>query len=753
MELYLNVGSLNKIAATESALSEDQSQWQTDILQQLYRQAPYVSDFSPTTVITHLDHEQGYGLGHFEVQNQTEAPKGLAPDQEEVIGIKHARIPFVIKDKKLQPLDVVLDDDSKAWPLNEDRLREALFRPQQFDVTSRTPGDQSMIGQLYPPYRQNFGAGGGLAMGGEKMSSALAAERDFEGKLRALEGVSDRELTRKHGATRPESPVTLGDYAGEKKASRKVAGVGSGNTKPVPEASLKLKIKDVIPDQTKKESGSVLDRILTTIYASDYEKFASALQDPQVQAIYLQNRAATAPSLQKLSSAPVVEPYERTRKLASCAVKPQVAQLVRTPDGYTVKTASTVAWLPESRSLDRTAAIKVFGEKVVLAADVSGAVTMSEGPEVMGPSLEEVETEGRRYGVINQFGIYKVQTPDGKELVGFVLPNLIGVDGMKTSLNLFTNGAQHCVQEIIGGEPAGTGINLPQGRPDGYGAFYRPLPNGDVEALVPIVIRGKVEEPVGIKIVGETFAGQPIVIAVQPGIKQPIPLDGTLLLPDDFLWTPMDQTGHVALQDDIWVMNKTSMAHRELLKVTVRASEGQFSFDGIPLDKFAHQDKSFLSLDDSMFLLAGLGVNQKYGATKLGEANTLGMPIEIRVGRIIKTAQVAADQAVQTARIVSSHIPELKQTLFKEAGALPDTVTVDNVLALGFINQENVMVFASALPLLEKSQNRLCELLIAARVGLTDIPIGALEKTIRAMEQVINGLKVVAFSAENQQDP
>jgi hypothetical protein len=40
----------------------------------------------------------------------------------------------------------------------------------------------------------------------------------------------------------------------------------------------------------------------------------------------------------------------------------------------------------------------------------------------------------------------------------------------------------------------------------------------------------------------------------------------------------------------------------------------------------------------------------------------------------------------------------------------------------------------------------MCELLLGARLGARDIPVGPLEKAIRALEEVIRGLKVMAFS-------
>ena len=81
----------------------------------------------------------------------------------------------------------------------------------------------------------------------------------------------------------------------------------------------------------------------------------------------------------------------------------------------------------------------------------------------------------------------------------------------------------------------------------------------------------------------------------------------------------------------------------------------------------------------------------------------------------------------------------------KEAALIPDPTAVDTVLSLGFINPENIMTFVSYLPTLEDSQAKMCDLLLAARVGLTDVSSTALERAIRSTEEAVEGLKVLAF--------
>jgi hypothetical protein len=118
------------------------------VLQELFKQVPYIADFQPHVTMQKVDSERGYGLGQIEIANKSEAQLGTDEAMMDAAGIRSVRVPVVIKGNKLSPFDLLVNDVSKVLPLTESRLRQSLFRPQLFDVTSQTPGDQSMIGQL-----------------------------------------------------------------------------------------------------------------------------------------------------------------------------------------------------------------------------------------------------------------------------------------------------------------------------------------------------------------------------------------------------------------------------------------------------------------------------------------------------------------------------------------------------------------------------------------------------------------------------
>lgn len=718
---------IEKVGATESMLPDDPNAWPEEIIQEAYRTCPFVSDFEMQVTMDRVDGEKGYGFGHIELSNKTEIQHGAPPDATQAAGIKNARIPIVIKDMRLQPLDLIVTDDAKVLPLTEPRLRQAIFRPQAFDITGRGPGDVSMIGQLYPPYRQNYGFGGGGATmnvgmgkeGSKKEAVSVGAVRSAgeaaTKKLVATKSPAEA-LKRLAKANRPVFE-TAGAISPKREALQE--GISAGT------AGLK--------------KASVLSAILPTIREVDYNAFFQKFaQDRGLQSQFVSNHLGVGEAIKTLAG---YEPISAV-KLARAAlsnIKPSVAQLRKEAEGYVLKTASHACWLPEERVLNRGEAVRLLDGKLVLAADQTGATTMalSEGAQ------EEPSPPGGEPAAITEHGIYQVQDDKGNSLIGYVFPNLLDVDGKPLPIALFANGSQMAVQGDIAGVPVGEGASLTEGHPEGAGVFYR-----DAEATLPLTVKSTLSSPEegGVVLMAETFDGRQVQVLVQPNIETVMPgPGGEMLVPDSFSWLPLDTSEKVALISSPADFNKEGTGLRALASVTLRYGGDCFSLEGYPLEKVGADERQFLSLDDTMFLLAGLGANLEYAKTKMGEAAAWHRPVSILVNHAIQPAEYVLFESRKEAARMLSGIPSLRRDLVKEAAVIPDPAAVDTVLSLGFLNPENIGQFISAIPEIDASQQKMCELLLAARLGLREVPAPALEKAIRATEETLEGLKVLAF--------
>jgi hypothetical protein len=465
MDLFITPKLQFEKTSAESTLPEDPNAWQNEILQEVFKQAPYIADFEPHIEMDKLDAERGYGLGHVEVSNKSEMQPGQGATLEglEASGVKHVKIPIVVKNRRLQPFDIMILEDGSMAPLTEMRLRSAIFRPSAFDITGKTPGDQSMINQLYPPVRgAGFGAG--------NMNAG------YMGKM-----------------------------------------------------------------------GSILEEILPTILEEDHNRFASALLDQDVRGAYLMNKHATLPALEKLSSwQPGVLPEPR--------VVPTNVQISRTEQGYAVKTANHQYWAPKTEVWDRGQVVKTFGTKVAFDVDTAGSVTM--GLDAPVEPTEAIDTEKDKYEAIKDFGMYKVRTDEGKELVGYVFPNLLDVDGTPLPLFLFTNGSQKAVQGDMVGIPAGSGAALFEGEPRGTGVFYKFMPNGKAQATIPLTIVASLSNPgeeggAGVTLHARTFDGRQVSVEVQPNLNNIMGVgDEKMIVPDSMSWMPLDGAADVHIASD-----------------------------------------------------------------------------------------------------------------------------------------------------------------------------------------------------------
>lgn len=823
--------------AGEVSLPDDPSQWPDLILQEVYKQIPSVADFTPNVEMDKVDAERGYGFGNITISNQPSLPGDTQQEvnQQQNVQMKQLRIPIIVKGKKLQPFDVLITQDSKALPVTEGRIRQALFRPEMFDMTARSPGDTSLVSTLFPPFRANNTLSG----------SGMVLPASSAGKLAS-------------------SSLEQYLYSGtDLRESIKQASDEQRNLKKIAATPIKGTIK----------MGSLLSEAIKTATQEDYIRTIEQLGSQDIEIQLRSNKTAMSRALGILGQ---YDPDITKTANVFDALQPLVGQVKRAGSGYSYKYANPLYWAPETAILDRGQLVQLFGTKVALEVDKSGGVTFVDGlekksfavtdaghkydadtykamadaygkrresrdvyserepglstaqsvgdvagvllgvpiaalggtgiggrfndavmerhneyaakehakgnnawnpfggvltptdrerahdrskyaaegeasppeaelPEIGGESEQEPE-EVETPALISESGLYKVIDSSGKELIGYVFPNLVDVDGSSKPIALFNNGSAVAVQGEICGVTAGAAINVPRSNiPQGYGCFVRVLDNGKAQATVPLRLMGSVSGEDGLSFKGTTYEGKQFTLTKTDGVKKITPMgEGSAVIPSDYVWMPLDNANNVVVESKPGEFStKTASAH-----VTVRSSGmNSFTLSGEHVEKLASVDRMSISFDDALFVLGGLGVRPSEATQKLAESYTQKCPVDISIRRAINTAEDMKTASMKAAAEFLDKYPDLRQTdLVKAATFIEDPAAVDTVLSLGFINPQNISTFISYLPNLDACQEKMCNLLIAARLGLSNVPTGALEKTIRSMESVIEGLKVLAFN-------
>lgn len=648
--------SLDKMAASEARLSENADTWPEELMQELSKQHPYLGNYDTSPIMTEVDGDRNYGLGYFEVRNRS-ARQALGPGGtalQNIEGVQTLRIPIIIEEATLKPLDVFLTSNGVPQALTEERVRSALYRPNLFDTTAKAPPGVSLIDQLYPPSTGNRILGAGTIV---------------------------------------ESPA-------------------------IKTSSAKTEL--------------LMPLLVPTILQSDLESIQSELEKEASLLPALIANENTLPFIELLSQ---VTPTttEDIAKVASAHINPNVIQVRRHGDHYLIKQANTEMFAPTETEADRFTAEDQVGSDLVTAADKRGAVTVSTNPVVR----ETVEDE--RAEVASKFGYYKVKTVDGKEMVGWVFPQVLDYSGTSIPMMIFTNGAVGAIQAEIVGSFAGQHPNIIRGKPEGYGFFYRVTDSGSVLAFIPSEIKGSFKDENGLGFVVESLGGD-FVGHVRPvpgfeGIQEMG--ENEVALPGDVRWAPLE--AGTSLIDDPEVFIKTSALKLRHSAVRIISDGSTWSFSGPPLSKVAAEHTSNLSGADAHFLAVALGIEPSFAAASLVKAAKLGENT-VTGCRTLLTPRERLAEARGEVEKIASQLPR-KHLLLKEAASLNDVNSVDKVLSIGFINPENVQMFVEFLPDFEKVHQQLAQTLVAARMGLPDVPESAAKSSMERLDDVISGLK------------
>jgi hypothetical protein len=153
-----------KIAGMLTHLGDNVDNWPQEVMQEAYKQIPYLAEFEPNVILDKIDEQKGFAFGSIEVR-----PKSSMTSEEAIMsGVEKVHIPIVVREQMLSPFDVFMH--GRAYQhLTEGRLRAALFRPETMDAARTRPYDPSLVQDLQPPIRAGYG---GFGSGGVKFGSA-----------------------------------------------------------------------------------------------------------------------------------------------------------------------------------------------------------------------------------------------------------------------------------------------------------------------------------------------------------------------------------------------------------------------------------------------------------------------------------------------------------------------------------------------------------------------------------------------------
>lgn len=658
-------------------------------------------------------------------------------------------------------------------PLNEERIREKLFNPSTFDLSTTAPQDPSLVEPLMPPHRSGIGMGGDYktASADEKLLVDLQGVSPKKTKT-AFKHISQEQWQAMYNSLEVQKLVQSYGSTAHPAVQNKVYEMATKlygyHPKPEPPPPAKLqehhaklqekqqkssekqqeKAKKMMAEGQKLMGGgakpktaSLLLAIAPTMREKDVSSFLDKVAaSPTLQAGFQRSGIAEV-LVEAIDKTKRASADDRLRAVAD-GIAPSVVTIHKLPGGdFLVKSANNEAFAPDQQAQGE----QVPAEEMAGAIDPEQAQGMQPGQTAtaVADPVESTEAPEPASVVAEQFGEYLVQDLMGNQVMGWVFPKTLAWDGnfTETPMAMFTNGSAFAMQDAIAGELIGKSMQLPMSTPRGEGAFYEVTRDG-VKATAPITVKSGMTGPDGSPMFAcVDFMGNQFSVHMAQELAQPQRIsDNEYAIPAT--WKFMSLQNQTQLVPDPVQMNKTGAVKIAAQAVTLFWN-GSFNLDGgCGLNKIASSFRHDLDPVSAEFMLGLLGVPGAEIKSKLAAARKHGS-VEMSNLHQITTLAERYQEKQKTAQTMALRIPNLQRDLLKEAASMDDAATVDKLLALNFVNPENLDTFLSYMPELEQTSEKLAEMLLSGYLGMKEIPEGAVERSMKNMEEVIRALKAV----------
>lgn len=678
--LFYAKPSFEKIAVTIK-LPDDEKKWAPRILSELHRQVPAMEQFHANIVLDRMEPNKGFGFGYIIAQ-----PKVLNPMMSQTL--PKIKIPVVVKGWKLSPLDIFFDPAGRGFPLNERRVREALLRPDTFEMPSKELSDRDgpdIRSMMQPPWEnvgQFYRGVNTQVSSGSVKTSAL---------LPRLSGTVEHQDLKKLASwvTSEEGRASLH---------------GDEDIKNTFLRALRLDVMDShvkvssaqgpVIRQYRWDGGDTIlvkeaspDAFKPVFYKIAAEQAEQQVPQEQQQQLAQGGQATEAPQMAVMS--PAEMEIDEFQPVATFGVYKVITTSNEQMTGWVFPyvLSFNMEKVPNQVYTDGTN----FHMGTSIAGVYQGAGSSLPAEPPQGRGMFYMHRNGRVFGLapIEIMGQQQAQDGNtiimGKTLLGGNDVQLQPVQGLKIPTQM---------DESLWGIPADVNW-LPFKQP------INPLVEDPAQAT----------QRAGAYYLQRVQQAQQQAMAQQQQQQQP-------------------------------AQGKKGGGQKKQanLMVSVRMTQdGTYSLRGAPFEKLAQAETTFLDYADTEWMLALAGVDPDYTFQKLANLRVEGGYTEFPAFRNVEPPQLFVEK-ISARRDVAD---EFKSFMAKHAAALGDPMIADSLLSLNFLGAKNLNMFMAYLPQLNESVNAIVNLLVASRVGLNEIPEEACVESLQAMEKVIAGIKML----------
>lgn len=689
-------------------LSDNTKEWNQEIASLVAEKLPKDLGLSVVVVFQKIDNEKGYAVG-----------SAIATDEasKSTIGI-----PIIVKSWHLAPLDLFFRNNTVV-PLTDDNLAQAFYQTSMgtgLAPVTPTPNmaDDSFAETRIPP------------MGGKYSYSSPHS------MLSAIAGTIGAEDLKLFKTAVAKNPALLGAY-------HRRGTVGILN-KLSAEA-----IKPTEQDESNKERASSVFTVKKDS-PNSYRLFSAPdeVYDPVVVSTDRQG----------------MKRFLEMRRSELWDYEQDAMNNIDQFGHFTIIPPESVY----GKEVDGPSGSGVDG-----SGSYGGALGVHRNPWVFDPLQDD-----RLVRTIDKFGRYGVKDADGVLAKGWVIPNVVDFSGKAKPIKLFLGKSLASMQGRIAGIPLNDDANvaLQADRPDTGKLGTLVYRDGEkIFATVPFQVTS-VTVFNNLRSLGIIdYQGKQANLIISPNVEGIVEVSagqksklGPLLGPGSnyiisakMFFVRMPRLCAVSEGPDDFKRMAAAWLDKNPIKVA--QANGRFIFKGGPIAQYAARphckvagvgvekvsfDFNSLARHEAEFLLGywGLGaekvaevLNQSKNRIQL-EVHHLRFP---KVAREIKTASPKMKGFIDALRAPIAD-------LLKCASAIENAQAVDTVLSLGFVNDENIKSFVASKTMLIDVSQMLAKLLLAARLGLNDVPEENVRAAIGHIQKVLLGLSRLQMLSKSQ---